>query len=216
MGPLNDRFHLLCRNAAALAVLIAAISPALAGKSKFNRRLSAGDAAPDWKELPGADDKRHSLADFEASRVLILFFTSSHCPVSKLYEERVKELCEYFPKEQAQVVAIFVDQGDEAFKKMKGLAEDRKLPFSCLHDPSRQIARSYGATVTPHFFVLDPDRKIAYMGAFDDQITREKVERLYLLDAVEALLAGKKPRVAETLQRGCEIQYEPTSSTEDP
>jgi peroxiredoxin len=199
-----------------LAMFVAAVQSVDAGKSKFNRLLSVGDAAPAWKDLPGVDDKRHSLADYNDAKVLVIVFTGNHCPVSKIYDERLLTLARRFAEEKVQMVAINVDRGEgDVLKEMKTRAADKKHPFAYLHDASQRSARSYGATVTPHFFVLDADRKVAYMGAFDDHLTLDKVEKTYLADAVEALLAGKTPRVRESLQRGCEIRYESSAASDD-
>lgn len=199
-----------------VAACVAAVPSAEAGKSKFNRILSVGDAAPAWKDLPGTDDKRHSLAEYKDAKVLVIVFTGNHCPASKIYDERLLKLARRYAEQKVQVIAINVDRGEgDILKEMKTRAADKKYPFAYLHDASQQSARSYGATVTPHFFVLDADRKIAYMGAFDDHLTLDKVEKTYLADAVEALLAGKTPRVRESLQRGCEIQYESSKASDD-
>ena len=108
------------------------------------------------------------------------------------------------------MIAISVSRnGADRLDKMKSRASDKKFPFPYLYDESQQSGRAYGATATPHFFVLDSDRKIAYMGAFDDNIfDPEKVEKHFLVDAVDAVLAGNEPQVKETLQRGCAIDYE--------
>lgn len=199
-----------------LTMLVAAVEPAVAGKSKFNKQLGIGDTAPDWKDLPGIDDKRHSLSDYSDANVLVIVFTGNHCPVSKIYDERLLTFARRFSEKKVQIVAINVDRGDgDALKKMKSRAADKRYSFPYLYDGSQQSARSYGATVTPHFFVLDADRKIAYMGAFDDHLTRDKVEKAYLTDAVEALLAGKSPPVKESLQRGCEIQFDSAPPSDD-
>jgi peroxiredoxin len=125
-----------------------------------------------------------------------------------MYEERLIEFARK-NEEKVQVVAISVSHnGADGLAKMKTRAAEREFPFPYLYDESQKSARSYGATVTPHFFVLDRDRRIAYMGAFDDNFDRDKVEKQYLADAVEALLAGNEPRVKESLQRGCAIEYE--------
>jgi hypothetical protein len=55
--------------------------------------------------------------------------------------------------------------------------------------------------------VLDRDRKIAYMGRFDDNMEPEKVRREFARDAVRALLAGKLPDPNETRATGCGIEY---------
>ena len=74
-------------------------------------------------------------------------------------------------------------------------------------DPSQQTGRDYGATVTPQVFVLDHERKIAYMGKFDDDIEPEKVRHKYVENAVAALLAGRKVEPSETRPTGCGIEY---------
>ncbi len=197
---------------AAFCVVLAGVGGlphvASAAKAKFNKVLSIGDAAPDWADLPGVDDKSHSLADYREAKVMVVVFTCNHCPVATMYEERLMEFAREFEK-KVQVVAISVSHnGADGLARMKTRAAEKGFPFPYLYDESQKSARSYGATVTPHFFVLDRDRKIAYMGAFDDNFDRDKVEKHYLADAVEALLAGNEPRAKESLQRGCAIEYE--------
>lgn len=194
----------------AVFIGIANLRPAdAAAKAKFNRVIDIGAKAPDWSDLPGVDGKTHSLSEFREAKAIVLVFTCNHCPVAKQYEERLIQFAKAHEK-QVQVVAISVSHnGADRLDKMKARAAEKGFPFPYLYDESQQSARAYGATVTPHFFVLDADRKIAYMGAFDDNIFEPaKVEKHYLLDAVEAVLAGDEPKVKESLQRGCAIDYE--------
>jgi peroxiredoxin len=182
-------------------------------KSKFNRVLRIGDAAPGWSDLPGVDDRRYSLSDFDSARMLVVVFTCNHCPVAKMYEERINDLAAKHPKEEVAIVAISVSRHPaDTLDKMKLRVREKKLAYAYLADESQQSGRAYGATATPHFFVLDakrPDgqRPIAYMGAFDDNFDGTKVKKRYLPEAVAALLAGKEPTVRESLQRGCAIEY---------
>jgi len=180
---------------------------AQAAKAKFNKVLDIGDPAPDWNDLPGTDGKSHSLSDFRDAQAIVTLFTCNHCPVARQYETRLVEVAKRYEK-SVQVVAISVSRNDaDRLERMKSRAAEAGFKFPCLRDESQKSGRAYGATVTPHFFVLDRDRKIAYMGAFDDNIFEpEKVEKHYLVDAIEAVLAGKEPRVRESLQRGCAIQ----------
>jgi peroxiredoxin len=90
---------------------------------------------------------------------------------------------------------------------MKEKAKARDFPFAYLYDETQQIARAYGATYTPEFFVLDKDRKIAYMGAMDDKDKADQVKRHWLEEAVEATLKGARPEIGETAGRGCLIRY---------
>ncbi|HLJ11753.1 MAG TPA: thioredoxin family protein [Planctomycetaceae bacterium] len=191
-------------------VLGAALSPgnAQAGKAKFNKVLSIGDAAPDWTGLPGTDGKKHSLNDYRDAKAVVVVFTCNHCPVAKMYEERLIDFAGRY-ENKVQVVAISVSHiPADRLDKMKARAAEKGFEFPYLYDESQQIGRRYGATATPHFFLLDAERRIAYMGAFDDNFDEMKVEKHYLIDAVDALLAGKTPKVRESLQRGCAIEYE--------
>ncbi|MSR56900.1 MAG: thioredoxin family protein [Planctomycetaceae bacterium] len=180
-----------------------------AAKAKFNRVLSIGDAAPEWSELPGVDGQPHTLADYSDAPVVVVVFTCNHCPIAKAYEQRLLDYANKSADRKVQVVAINVNRSAvDGLEKMKVRAKEKQYPFPYLYDDSQQSGRAYGATVTPHFFVLDADRKIAYMGAFDDNANPMKVEKQYVADAVDAVLAGKAPPVKEALQRGCEINYE--------
>lgn len=191
-------------------IFAAAGLPTLAaGKAKFNQVLEIGDAAPDWADLPGVDDQPHSLADYPDSRVVVIVFTCNHCPIAKAYEQRLLEFARDFADRKVQVVAISVSRSPvDRLDNMKLRAKERGYSFPYLSDESQKTGRAYGATVTPHVFVLDADRKVAYMGAFDDNANASRVEKCYVVDAVEALLEGKTPPVRESLQRGCEIDYE--------
>lgn len=177
--------------------------------AKFNRVLEIGDTAPDWKDLPGTDGARHGLTEYKDARIVVVCFYRNNCPVAQGYERRIIEFTKRYRDQGVAVVAINASHAaGETLEKMKMRAEQRNFDFAYLRDETQQTARAYGATVTPHLFVLDRDRKIAYMGAFDDQNQQDNVTRHYLIDAVDSLLAGKPVTVPESLQRGCAIGYE--------
>ena len=91
---------------------------------------------------------------------------------------------------------------------MKERAKKKGFPYSYLHDDSQKIGRALGATVTPEIFVLNKERKIVYMGRFDDSWQKaENVKKKYLEDAVNALLKGEKIAQAETSPYGCSVVY---------
>ena len=176
--------------------------------AKFNKVVRVGEVAPSFEKLPGIDGRTHSLTEFRDAKVLVVVFTCNRCPVAKAYETRLRDFHAKFKPRGLEVVAINVGEGvDEELGKMQARARDQKLGFPYLKDASQATARSYGATVTPHLFVLDAERRIAYMGAFDDNLSADEVEKHFARDAVESLLAGKQPTPRETLQRGCAIPY---------
>lgn len=180
---------------------------ALAGE--YNETLSVGDPAPAWNELPGVDGKRHSLAELKA-RVVIVVFTCNSCPVAVDYEDRIIALAKKYgePAGQAAFVAINVNRiPDDSLPKMKERAEQKGFPFPYLFDESQNIAKAYGAAFTPEFFVLDQDRRVAYMGGMDDNSDAKRVKVNYLEPAIKAALAGERAETAETVARGCRIRY---------
>ena len=192
--------------AAVLAACVASSQFAFAGK--FNKQLSIGDAAPAWEKLPGVDGKEHSLSDLKAAKAVVVIFTCNHCPVAQACEERIKQLAADF-KGRVAVVAISVSQYEpDDLPHMKERAKAEGFNFAYLRDGSQEIGRKFGASNTPHVFVLNGERKIAYMGAFDDAWEdAEAVKEPYTRRAVEAVLAGKTPEVTESRQQGCTIEY---------
>lgn len=178
---------------------------------KFNPGIDVGDEGPSWDGLAGVDGKTHGLEDHRDAKLVVVAFIANVCPESQAYEDRIVSFAKDYAEKGVQLVGISVSNlPDDRLDQMKLRAEEKGFNFPYLHDPSQQIGRAYRARVTPHVYVLDKDRKIAYMGAIDD--SARKPTRHYLRDAVDALLAGKSPDRPETLQRGCAIEYEDTTA----
>ena len=170
--------------------------------------LQIGQKAPDFS-LPATDGKTYSLADFADATTLVIFFTCNHCPVAVAYEDRLVKFQADYKDKGVQLIAINVNNlPADRLDKMKERAAAKGFNFPYLYDSSQKVGRDFGAKVTPHIFVLDGQRKIAYMGAFDNSQNESKVEKHYLRDAVDALLAGKTPPEPVTKQFGCGIKYE--------
>jgi peroxiredoxin len=133
----------------------------------------------------------------------------NHCPVAQAYEQRLIKLANERRKQGVAFVAISVsDYEADNLEAMKKRATELKLPFAYLHDPTQQIGRKYGALWTPSVFLLDAKRRVVYMGSVDDSMYPEKVDRRFLKDAIDAVLAGKPVNIEETKPAGCPIDYE--------
>ena len=140
-----------------------------------------------WKNLPGTDGKDHSLADFKDAKLLVVVFTCNRCPVARAYEDRLIAVQKDFSAKGVQLVAINCNTDDaDALPAMKQRATDKAFEFPYLFDETQQSGRDYGATVTPHVFVLDAARKIVYMGVVDDNINSDAVKQHYLADTLDA------------------------------
>jgi peroxiredoxin len=187
-------------------VILALTVTASAGE--FNEKLKIGDPAPAWTNLPGVDGSRHSLADLKDQRVVVLVFTCNSCPVAAGYEDRIIAFAKKHAGPEIAVVAVNVNTIEaDRLDKMQERAKEKAFPYPYLYDETQKIAKDYGATSTPEFFVLDRDRGIAYMGAMDDVNPPRAESKHYLEDAVQAVLAGQKPAPAETRPRGCSIRF---------
>jgi peroxiredoxin len=191
----------------AAGALLALAITAQAGE--FNRILKIGDPGPTWSNLPGVDDKTHSLADLKDKEVVVVVVTCNHCPIAQAYEDRIVAFAKKStaPRSKVALVAICVSKMDEdLLPRMKERARAKGFSFPYIRDDSQAVGRAYGASATPEFFVLNKERKIVYMGAMDDNTDEPRVN--FLEQAVVAVLDGKTPPKPETKPFGCAIQYE--------
>ncbi len=183
-------------------------SPALAGK--YNKKVSVGDKAPTFSGIPATingEDASLTLSDLK-DEVVVLVFLGNHCPVVGMYDDRIIDFTNDYKGKGVKVVAVAVaDMDSDKLPAIKEYAKKKGINYVYGYDESQQIGRDYGATNTPHFFVLDKDRVIRYIGAMDDNRNADKVKKNYLRDAVDAVLKGEKVAVEETRADGCGIHY---------
>jgi thioredoxin-related protein len=145
---------------------------------------------------------------------VILVFTCNPCPFAKAYEKRIMNLDQKYAAEGFPVVAINPnDPGvspEDTFASMKARAEEKGYTFPYLKDETQEIYKAYGATRTPHIFLLENKGgkfKVAYIGAIDDNAMEESaVTQRYLEAAIGALIAGNKPNPETTKAIGCTIK----------
>ena len=172
-----------------------------------------GDVATDFS-LPNVDGKMVSLSDFADAKGFIVIFTCNTCPYSVAYEGRIIALDNKYSEKGYPVIAINPNDpaaidGDE-LSDMKVRAEEKGFTFPYLQDVGQQIYPQYGATKTPHVFVLQKDGAdniVRYIGAIDDSSRNpKKVKKRYVEQAVEALLAGESPATTKTKAIGCSIK----------
>lgn len=192
----------------ALASILASVAGAAPGK--FNKVLSVGDPAPAWENLPGTDGKKHSLADLKGKEVVVVVFTCNSCPIASDYEPRLLAFAQKHTGSESKVAVVAINVNtikEDSLPEMTKRAEKKKYPFAYLYDATQQIAKQYGATYTPEFFVLNKDRKVVYLGAMDDKSPPAEAKLHHLEAAVEAALAGKPAPTEETLARGCKIRF---------
>ena len=170
-----------------------------------------GDTAKDFN-LKNVDGKNVSLSNVKDTKGYIVVFTCNHCPFSVMYEDRIKELDKLYKAKGYPVIAINSNDvkkvPEDSYEEMVKRAKKEKFSFPYLYDESQEVAKAFGATRTPHVFLLDKTLKVKYIGAIDDDAENEKKGKTkYVENAINSLLAGKEPEVKETKAIGCTIKW---------
>lgn len=173
-----------------------------------------GDKAIDFK-LKNIDDKQLSLADYKDAKGFIVVFTCNHCPFAVKYEDRINSLDKKYAALGYPVIAINPNDAsqypDDDFTSMQKRAQEKSFSFPYLVDETQEIAKTYGATKTPHVYLLKKEKKdliVKYIGAIDDNTDNaDAVKEKYVEQAVDALLAGKNVKTSSTKAIGCGIKW---------
>jgi len=200
--------------------LCSLLAPAL-GAAETPPVLAIGKQAPDFT-LPGIDGRDWSLADFKDSKALCLIFTCNHCPDAYAARARTRQIHADYKDKGVAFVAIngnspaglrpdelgYSPYGD-SFEEMKPFAEEAGWSFPYLYDGKTQaVTQAYGAQSTPHVFVFGPERTLRYTGRMDDAgRSSAPVEKSYLRDALDAVLAGREVATPTTRSFGCSTKW---------
>jgi peroxiredoxin len=194
-------------------ILLILLLSALAAPFAISQGYDIGDEAMNFN-LKNVDGNYVSLSDFSDEKGVIVIFTCNHCPYAKAYEQRIIKIDQQFDPKGYPVVAINPNDPklvpEDSFENMKKRAENKNYTFPYLIDAKQEVYKAYGATNTPHVFVLknnQGDFTVKYIGTIDNNYKNpDKVTKTYLADAVESLLNGNKPDPAKTKAIGCSIK----------
>jgi len=172
-----------------------------------------GDIATDFS-LPNIDGNQVALANYPNAKGFLVIFTCNSCPYSVAYEDRIIALDEKYKPLGVPVIAINPNNPSakpaDSFDKMKERAKEKGFSFPYLLDEGQEIFPQYGATRTPHVFLLEKTsqgNKVRYIGAIDDNYTdAAAVEIKYTENAVDAMLGGQEIELKTTKAIGCSIK----------
>lgn len=197
---------------AALAAAAALLTAPFASADE----LAVGTKGPDFTLL-GVDGKQHALAevgtkDGKPAAATVVVFTCNHCPFAKAWEARIAEIGNAAAKQGLGVVAINSNDPasfpDDDYPSMKARAKKVGFKFAYVVDGTSDVARAFGATVTPEAFLFDKDGTLVYHGTVDDNSREpQSVKQRWLREAVDAVIAGNDVPTAETKAIGCSIKY---------
>lgn len=180
----------------------------------MNPVYEVGDTVVNFS-LKSVENKTVSLSDYKSEKGVIVIFDCNTCPYSKSYNGRILALDKKYRTQGFPVVAInandpSVSPGD-SFDEMVSHAKRKKYSFPYLFDEKQDVAKAFGATNTPHVFVLKNiggKFQVAYIGAIDNNVKKaEDADKKYVEDAVDALIAGKEIATPKTKAIGCGIKW---------
>lgn len=210
--------HSVIGTAALYAYISLGLSCALAYEPQT---LEIGAAAPEF-DLLGTDDKRYTLADFSDKSVLVIIFTTNHCPDAIASYRRMCQMVDNYRQQDVGFVAINGNDPqavmlsemrwtmyDDSFESMKLVAAEEEFNLPYLYDgETQEVTKAYGAVATPHVFIFDRERRLKYTGRLDNgrrdpSLTAKSEAR----EAVDALLVGHPVPIEKTRVFGCSIKW---------
>jgi peroxiredoxin len=205
-----------------IVVLLASLGVRLpAGLAYEPETLEIGTPAPKF-DLLGIDGKRYTLAEFEDKPVLVIIFTTNHCPDAIASYGRMRRMVDDYRDRGVAFVAINGNDPravmlsemrwsryDDSYDSMKIVAEQEQFNLPYLYDGETQaVTKAYGAVATPHVFIFDNERRLRYTGRLDNGRRNPKLSaESEALDAINALLAGERVAVETTRVFGCSIKW---------
>ena len=172
-----------------------------------------GDKAADFR-LKNVDGSYVSMSDHKDARGFVVIFTCNHCPYAVAYEDRIIELDMKYKPKGFPVIAINPNdpaaEPRDSYELMQVRAKEKGFTFPYLFDDGQKVFPVYGATRTPHIYLLNrvgDDLVVAYIGAIDDNYRdASAVEEKFLANAIEAVMGGRKPEPDFTRAIGCTIK----------
>ena len=172
---------------------------------------AVGDTISDFK-LKNVDGDFLSLSDYDDAKGFIIIFTCNTCPYSVANEDRIIALNDKYEDSGYPVIAINPNNPiavpEESMEKMKIRSDEKGFNFPYLLDEGQKVYPRFGATKTPHVFIVTKnDMKVQYIGAIDNSSRDEDaVTEKYVENAVDALLNNKKIEKTTTVAIGCSIK----------
>lgn len=173
--------------------------------------LQIGEKAPGF-DLPATDGKNYKLSDFK-DKYLVIFFTCNHCPYVIGSDETTRKTAEKFRDLGVRFIGINSNSPNtypqDSFENMVKRMNQLKFPWLYLYDKTQDIARSFGALRTPHFFVFNEKRELVYTGRGVDNPREAPKSSVNDLDrTLSELTQGKTVSVPLTNPIGCTIKWE--------
>ena len=174
--------------------------------------LTIGEVAPDFSLLD-THGRKWSIAEYDGAPATVVVFTCNHCPYALAWHDRLVQVARDYAPRGVRVLAVNANDADryprDSFDAMKERVAKEDWPMPYLHDATQEVAREYGAKVTPDVFVLDAEGRLRYRGAPDSDYGNPGERAEWLREALDAVLSGSILQRPETPPVGCSIKWKP-------
>ena len=178
------------------------------------KAYQVGDTIMEFK-LKNIDGKFKALNDYKSEKGIILIFTCNHCPFSVAYEDRIIALHKKYSGFGFPVVSINPNDNKayplDSYENMIERAQEKGFTFDYLHDETQEVAKTFGATNTPHVFIVSNQQsyfKVEYIGAIDDNSYEpQSVKHRHVENAIDQLNKNIPITVTKTKALGCSIKW---------
>jgi len=172
--------------------------------------IGLGDAAPDLT-LPDTDGGTVSLPAPGEAPATVVVWTCNHCPYALAWHDRLTAVAHEYAERGVRFLAVNSNDAErypaDSPQAMAERYDAAEWGMPYLHDATQEVARAYGARTTPDVFAFDSELRLRYRGAPDADHQDPGQNAAWLRAALEAILAGQEPDIAETEPVGCSIKW---------
>ena len=183
------------------------LTAAVAGELKIGSEMPLAEV-----KMTDVGGKNVSLKDAMGENGLLVVFSCNTCPWVNAWEDRYISVSKLSQKKGVGMIAINSNEGSrengDGMNDMQARAKKAKYDFYYTVDEGSKLASAFGASLTPHIYLFNNKGTLVYRGAIDDNARRpKKVEKPWLMDAINAMVAGDKINTTSTKALGCSIKY---------
>ena len=176
-----------------------------------SKMVELGTKMPNFNLLNPSDKNHYNSKDFFTTKTkgLVVVFMCNHCPYVIYLKDEIKEIANKFSRENISFVGINSNDTEnypaDASEKMPA----ENYPFPYLFDGNQEVAKSFGATCTPDFFVFNKDEKLVYRGQFDNSRpgNNEEISGKDLSRALDSLVKNEEIDGKQLPSMGCNIKW---------
>ncbi|HVV68539.1 MAG TPA: thioredoxin family protein [Gammaproteobacteria bacterium] len=179
----------------------------------YSNPMQAGTTAPAFNLLDTISGKQLTLAQLASDKATVIMFACNHCPYVQHILSKLIAVANTYQNKGVSFIAISSNDVKEypqdSPSKMQQLAIENHFTFPYLYDESQQVAKDYGATCTPEFYIFEANLQCVYHGRFDESSPGKSVAVTGqdLCQALDAILAGKSIPEPQHPSMGCNIKW---------